>query len=605
MKRWRSKFLLLGGVAALGAAFPAFSQDAPVLPPGFGTPTTPPPQQPPPPQSNTQTEAPGETPATQVRRAPRPRLPSEFDGLAVTDTLDEDLLAQALAKLPPPIEMPQGAKRSPDVVGPLGPADWGLGQGAFGSANGRFLSTLMRRIEAPLPSRWTSILLRRALLSHVPAPSYVHPVDWVAERAWLLLRMGEADAARMLVQAVDVDQFTPKMFSVAVQTALATADPAALCPLVARGRKTSDEPVWPLADAMCAALEGEASRASAAIDQARRRGSARGTDLLLAEKVIGSGENTRRAVTIQWDEVDALNTWRFGLAAATGVEIPAPLLNAAGEQMRAWHARAPMVPLDQRVESAQTAAALGVFSNASLVQMYSLLTDALDVTEIQDSVGGRLRRAYVARSLNNRVDAMTDLWAQADNPTDRYARLILTAVAASRLPPSEELGEKAPDLLASMLSAGMDRHAARWTDVAGGLEGETGQRAWGLLAVGAPRFDDISAGRIEDYRGGDYRAKLLFAALAGLGRISENQASRLAERMDVPIGRQNVWTRMLDGATRNRQPGTVAVLAAAGMQTPSWRGVPPEHLYRVVRALRQVGLEYEARMIAAEALTRL
>lgn len=601
MKRWRSKFLLLGGVAALGLAIPAFSQDAPVLPPGFGTPTTPPAETPQA-QSNTQAEQPGEA---APRRAPRPRQSTDFEGLAVTNAAEEDLEALALANLPPPIEIPDEARRPTDVVGPLGPSDWGLAQDAFGTANGRFLSSLMRRVEAPLPSRWTSILLRRALLSHVPAPSHVHPVDWVAERAWLLLRMGEADAARMLVQAVDVDQFTPKMFSVAVQTALATADPAALCPLVEPGRKTSDEPVWPLAEAMCAALEGEASRASAAIDQARRRGSARGVDLLLAEKVIGSGENTRRAVTIQWDEVDALNTWRFGLAAATGVEIPQPLLSGAGEQVRAWHARAPMVPLDQRVNSAQTAAALGVFSNASLVQMYSLLTDALDVTEIQDSVGGKLRRAYVGRTVDNRMDAMRDLWGQAETPTDHYARLILTAVAASRLPASEELQEHVPDLLASMLSAGMDREAARWSEMASGLDGETGQRAWALLAVGTPRFDDISAGRIEDYRGGDFRAKLLFAALAGLGRIDEDQASRLAERMEVPIARENVWTRMLDSAARNRQPGTVAVLAAAGMQTPNWRGVPPEHLYRIVRALRQVGLEYEARMIAAEALTRL
>jgi hypothetical protein len=41
------------------------------------------------------------------------------------------------------------------------------------------------------------------------------------------------------------------------------------------------------------------------------------------------------------------------------------------------------------------------------------------------------------------------------------------------------------------------------------------------------------------------------------------------------------------------------------MQTPSWRGVPPEHLYRITRALRRVGLDYEARMIAAEAMSRL
>jgi hypothetical protein len=37
----------------------------------------------------------------------------------------------------------------------------------------------------------------------VPAPVGVHPVDWVAERASLLLNMGEADAARLLVQSVD------------------------------------------------------------------------------------------------------------------------------------------------------------------------------------------------------------------------------------------------------------------------------------------------------------------------------------------------------------------------------------------------------------------
>ena len=50
----------------------------------------------------------------------------------------------------------------------------------------------------------------------------------------------------------------------------------------------SDEPVWTLADAMCAALEGDAARASQLIEQARNRAGA-GIDLLLAEKVVGAG----------------------------------------------------------------------------------------------------------------------------------------------------------------------------------------------------------------------------------------------------------------------------------------------------------------------------
>ncbi len=234
------------------------------------------------------------------------------------------------------------------MVGPLTRRGWGLGMDAWGNANGRFLSTLMRRTDAPLPSRWASILLRRALLSRVPAPRSVNPVDWVAERAWLLLRMGEADGARMLVQSVDVDRFTPKMFQIAVQTGLATADPAALCPLVAEGQETSNEPVWQLSEAMCAGLRGDSAQASTLIDRARRR-SLDAIDVILAEKIVGAGTNARRAVTVQWDDVDSLNSWRFGLASATGLAVPDRLMNGADARVWAWQARAAMVPLDQRL----------------------------------------------------------------------------------------------------------------------------------------------------------------------------------------------------------------------------------------------------------------
>lgn len=586
MKPWRNKLVLLAGTALIAAgAFPAFSQDAPesLLPPGFEDSNTLPPRE----------EAPRpDAPAPQAQTPP-----------GMTVLTDETELEAPEENLPPPVEMPDFARRSTDVVGTLGPDGWGMGNGAFGNANGALLSTLMRRMDAPLPSRWTSIMLRRALMSRVPAPPHVHPVDWVAERAWLLLRMGEADAARMLVQAVDVDQFTPRMFSVAVQTALATADPAALCPLVEPGRRYSDEAVWTLSDAICAALAGEASRASALIDQARRRGTARGADLLLAEKIVGAGTDTRRAVTIEWEDVDRLNTWRFGLAAAAGVEIPQPLIDAAGPQMRAWQARAPMIPVDQRVDAAQTAASLGVFSNASLVEMQSLIADSLDVTEVQGSVGARLRDAYTANGMNARVEAIRSLWQEAESPSDRYARHILTAVAAARLAPSADLGADAPRLIASMLSAGMDRAAIRWSGAVEDMEGGAARDlAWALLAVASPDPEvEIGSGQIESFRSNDdsegkHRSDLLVAALAGLGRIAPDGGAEFAQ--------ENAWTRALDAAVRARQPGTVALLAGVGMQTPDWRGVPPGHLYRIVRALRLVGMDYYARMIAAEALGR-
>ncbi|HEX8238806.1 MAG TPA: hypothetical protein VF574_03595 [Allosphingosinicella sp.] len=596
MKPLRAKLLLLAGGAALAFAIPAAGQrdkgPESLLPPGFGEPPPPAPKEPAP-----------DTPATPSPASPAPPSPSPAPPrsgipLAVEDSAAEDLEALAQQNLPPPIEIPEASRRPTNPVGPLRPGNWGLGIDAFGNANGRFLSGLMGRLNAPLPSRWTSILLRRALLSEASAPSQVNEVDWIAERAWLLLRMGEADSARLLVQAVDVDRFTPRMFSVAVQTALATADPAALCPLVGPGRKVSDQPVWPLADAMCASLEGDAARASQLIEQARRR-SGGGIDTLLAEKVIGAGTNTRRAVTIEWQGVDELNSWRFGLASATGLEIPSELLNRAGSAVWAWQARAPMIPLEQRIDAAQRAATLGVFSNASLVEMHSLLADRTDPSEIEASIGGRLRKAYVGGSVGDRIDAMRDLWGEGD---DRYGRFILTAAAAARVPPSGDYGNRVDDLVASMMSAGYDRIAAGWGGAAGAVDGDDGQRAWSILAVGAPRaVVDLSASRIEDFTdsAGSHRGRMLVAALAGLGRLADPLPYGVS-----PAPRSR-WANIITAAARANQPGTVALLAGVGMQTQSWRGVPPEHLYHIVKALKQVGLDYEARMIAAEAMTRL
>jgi hypothetical protein len=607
MKPWRNKLLLLGGSAALAAlAIPASSQSTPesLLPPGFGDPEPAPqkeePREEPVPEAG---ELAGETNSVETPPAGVPA-----DVLPVEDSAAQDLEQLRPTRPSYTYDVPDGARRPTDIVGVLGPGNWGLGAGAFGTANGAYLATLMRRLEAPLPSRWTSMLLRRALMSRVPAPRTVHPVDWVAERAALLLRMGEADAARSLVQAVDVSNFTPRMVQVAFDTALATSDPAALCPLIEPGRRLGEEQLWRVADSVCAALAGEAARASALIDQARAGGSISAPDLLLAEKVIGAGTDTRRAVDVEWDEVDGLTPWRFGLASATGMEIPERLLAGGGTRMQAWHARSPMVPVEQRLASARVAAALGVFSSSALVEMYSLMFDSADPAEVTGTPAGRLRIAFAHRDAGERLGALRNLWDIGENPLDRYAQLILTAAPSAGLPPSAEMAEHADELIGAMLSAGLDDEAARWSDVV--AAGDAGQRAWALLALGGPQppldpETGISAFQSEDDSESDLRTQLLVAALTGLGRMGEAEGAQLLSRLGVDLGREDRWTRALDSAVRARQPGTVALLAAVGLQTGDWSGVPAAHMYRIVRALRLAGLEFEARMIAAEALTRL
>jgi hypothetical protein len=450
-------------------------------------------------------------------------------------------------------------------------------------------------------------------MSRVAAPRFIDPVDFVAERVRLLVRMGEADAARMLAQAIDVNSYNPAMIRAGYEAALATADPAGLCPLVRKGREAFTDPVWPMADAMCAALEGEAGRASTLLDQARSQG-ARGPDLLLAEKIIGAGSDTRRSVDIKWDQIPDINMWRFGLASAAGSTIPERLLTPAGPRMQAWLARAPMVPIADRLVAADLAATLGVFSSASLVDAHSLAFELReeDVPPAQGEGGDtaraaadvttQLQTAFAGGDMGARLVALREMWGE-DDAQRRYARLILTAGAARQIPVSDEYAGEAGDVIASLMSAGMDGEAAAWAGIVEG-QGES-NLGWALLAVGAPTaVVGVDDGRVEGFAGGAngaLRARMLAAALAGLGRAGDGLASGLG----VDIARQDDWSRALDRAAAAGQSGTVALLAAVGMQAGDWSGVPPEHLYRIMRALRQVGMDYEARMIAAEALTRL
>jgi hypothetical protein len=112
---------------------------------------------------------------------------------------------------------------------------------------------------------------------------------------------------------------------------------------------------------------------------------------------------------------------------------------------------------------------------------------------------------------------------------------------------------------------------------------------------------DLGAGQVEAVadRFGGHRGRMLAAALAGLGRYGDPAS------LGVDPAPRDRWSQMIAMSAQRRQPATVALLAATAMQTPTWRGVPPHHFYQMIRALREVGLDHEARMIAAEAMTRL
>lgn len=595
----RTKTLLIVTCVAL-AALPAIAQQAA--------------PQPQPQQPSLTTYPPRPDSAQPAEATPQPSTQPSTLGPRAVRAADESavelITALDLPRPPPPVEYPAHARRDPWTVGALEAADAGLTGSPWRGASGAFLSTLMRRMETPLASRWAHIALRDGLLVRARAPREVHPVDWVAERAWLLLRMGEADAARMLVSGVDTDRFTPKMYQVAVQSALANADPPALCPIEA-GIRRHDANVRALVEAMCSSLSGSPESAAAQIDNARRRGRIGGIDLTLAEKVVGAGANTGRAVTIEWDPVDHLTAWRFGLSVATGMQPPDRLLQRAPARLLAFQARSPMLTPAQRLDSAFVAAGLGVFSSQSLIDLYSAIYDSTDPGDLPSSDSWHLRQAFVAKTPEERLAAIRRLLALGKDPLRKEAARAAVARAATLVEPDAGLQDDAPELISAMLAAGFDRAAARWSAAVSRMDDEAADRCWAMLALASPNVESaqINTGRISSFVGrdtspGKYRSTLLVAGLAGLGRISEGTANSLNRRHGLGLSKRSNWTRMIDAAAARGQGGTVLVLTGTGLQTPDFRDLPGAYMFHAIRGLTRTGQDFHARMIAAEALSR-
>lgn len=531
---------------------------------------------------------------------------------ALLDSLDPALLEKLISSARPKFDIPPSAQRSLDIVGVVDEREGGFPAASTHYLNGPFVEGVIGKMSGRFVSRWGHILARRTVASRLATPVAMSGADWAAIRAQLLLRMGEADAARAMVQSVDSGHFTRGLEDAAMASFLATADPVGLCPitaLTAAGRPGWD---WDLSRAICSAFTDEGSPAMSQLDRALRRGTAAKIDILLAQKFAGAATNARRAVKIEWTDVDTLTPWSIGMAFATGLEPPEPLRTKAGTSYALLAARAPMLPLSSRAAAAEAAAARGVLSGQAMVDLYSQLYSLRDANGGEgeaDEWTGRaetLRAAYISKEQADRFAAIRNLWGDGSNPDRAYSGLILASYASARLVPSQDFSDGAASLIASMLTAGLDRNALKWAPFL-----PVGSKGWGLVVLANPAratqvgSDGLNAFADGDDSDGSLRSRFLLAGLMGLERVDAGAARDFSGKLEVDLGRQTRWTRAIDAAAASDNQSLVALLAAFGMQGDRWDRMTPLHLYHIVSALHRVGLDGEARMIAAEAVARV
>lgn len=620
----------LGLAGALGGAVIsgfAIAQEAPesLLPPGFDNPTPAP--TPPPASAPLPTAAP--VPAAPL--APAPAAPSP-DGAPqgpvilppVSELSDEELRnipsleeLEALSPdelddlfgLKPKFDIPPAARRSLAQVGVISSDEGGFAIASLGKQPASLVRAMLAGTDTPLVSRWGHILMRRALASRLQAPEGMNPVEFAALRAGALNRMGEYSLARALIQDVDTGNWSDDLANEALTAFIADVDPVGVCPFVRlRGAPQGEEgseraAQWRMMGAICNAYAGETALAASQLNSALSDEIAPAIDVLLARRFAGAAGRGQRAVSIEWEGVDQLNPWRFTLANAVGEPLPQPLLGNVGAYYARTGASAAMLPLAQRADYAARAGEEGLFSAQAMVDLYSEVYADTSIGGLMGERARLLRSAYLAPDPANRIKAMRTLWSDGASG-DAYWAQVLTAYAAARIPATTAYNDDAGGLVASMLTAGLDRDALAWKRVV--AEGTLG---WALVTLSENDGGIVPLAALDlfadnDESGTARKSQFLIAGLAGLGRLNADDLGAFESRLSLDMDRETRWVRTIQRAGQVRNPALVAMLAGVGMQGDDWSQMTPLHLYHITSALSQVGLTAEARMIAAEAVAR-
>ena len=531
-------------------------------------------------------------------------IPSNLPSLSELERMSTDELDELLG-LKPKFDIPPGARRSADEAGVISEAEGGMPVGALANQPASLVRAALAGTDRPLVSRWGHILLRRALASRLATPQGMDGSEFTALRAQALNAIGEGVVTRALVQEIDTQDWNRRLTDAAIEAYLATGDVTGACPAVRLQGSDAreDDRQWQLYSMICQAYAGESGAANARLQRALGREEGDPIDVLLAQRYAGATGRRRQAVTIEWEGVEGLTPWRWGLASALGVDVPLELRREGGP----WYTRAlavqPSQPLTRRAAAATRAGREGIMSSAAMVDLYSQIYADENIEGDWRARATALRNAYVAQSTANRMAALRGIWGVPGE--EEYGRLVLTARAAARMPVHEDMANEADWLIASMLSAGLDANAMRWANVV-----EDGSLGWAQLALARRDGDStVSEGDVDDFIGDDgsqdrRRSKFLVAGLAGLGRITRDDVADLSSTLEIDLSRSTRWTEAISGAADVGNPVLVTYLAGLGMQGTDWSQMTPRYLYNIVSALNRVGLEGEARMIAAEAVAR-
>lgn len=516
----------------------------------------------------------------------------------------------------------------PSSVGLIGPEEGGFGPTLWVGSERAQIEALLPRIPVGTVSSAMQQLTRRLLVSTAPVPAGQPTVpSLLGLRAERLAAAGDIAAAKDLIRLAPPQLDDPLIARVEADGLLLAGDNNSACARIeSEVAKGSNEPFWIKRLSFCRALNGEIAAARLAADLLRELGET-GDDAFFTLVAALSGDSSSFVVSL----IDP-TPLHLAMLRAARQNIPADSVPGAGPAILRAIASAPNTELEVRLEAAEAAEAVGALTSTALAQIYASVIFSVDETAnavsiAEESPGSRANALLFQVSQIQtvpaaRAEALRAAWSVGRQSGGFMTSARISQGALRSLKPEPDLAWFAGDAGLALLAARETELARRWFDMARDMASEQQPDAaravldlWPLMQIAAqnepiPFLPEIVSSWWQGQQSLPETRRLEKASLI----------YTLFEAFDYPVPAED-WIALLDGplstganiptaaalrglriATRGGRIGETVIYALLILGDTGPAGVSPQTLDEVVRALRAVGLEEDARAIAVEAV---
>jgi len=520
----------------------------------------------------------------------------------------------------------QLATIDPSSVGLLTEEDGGFGTDMWTGSSRAFIEGLLPRLPVQTLSPVMQDLTRRLLLSEarVPVGAPIAP-SLLGLRVERLSASGQTDLVTDLLRLAPSRLQDIALARAEVESMLLSENHAGACTNIEALLRDSDDPYWLKGLTFCKALSGENAAAQLGVSLLQEQGG--GGDVSFFELIASLVGDSKNAPSSLIDP----SPLHLAMLRAARLDVPDDAVPGARPAILRSIATSPNAPLATRLLAAERAEAAGALSSDALAEIYA---------SVEMSPDDRLGWGTLAvEEAGPRINALLYQVASIEIEAQSRARVVVTALSRARLAggfnttarvmrdicraidPTPGLAWAASEIGRALLAAGDVPAARRWFDMMSRTASNDVPDAavaildlWPLVqlmdvesSLGWNPDALQSWWEGEQKRSGDNAYERAAVALTLMDAIGYDVPESLWQELlgssltvTAYLPSVQLW-RSLETASRKRRVGETVMLSLLALGEVGPAGANLTTLHAVISALKEVGLDPDARKLALEA----